>query len=459
MKSIILPTLLLTLCTSLANAQAPDTLWTKVYGSQENDYAREVEQTADGGYIITGFTYAGSTTCDLWLVRTDSMGDTLWTKTYGFDSVYEAGRSIDLTTDDGFIIVGTTNPGGLQDDIWLVKTDSSGDTLWTKTFGIPGVNQDFGHSVQQTTDGGYIITGFGSIGPGGNIAPNIYLIKTDTNGNLEWFNTYDADTSWDMAFSVQQTIDQGYIIAGLISPFPYDSTDIYLIKTDSLGDTLWTRAYGGIEDEFGEAVIQTSDGGYIVAGATDSYGGGARDVYVIKTDSLGDSLWTRTYGGAENDGGFTVDETGDGDCIIGGFTQSYGSGSSDVYIIKLNSDGDSLWTSVIGGSGSESARDIQQTSDQGYIITGNTRSYGAGGADLYLIRISPDVGVGEGSKTSIAGKQFSATVFSGPLLLPEGKNCRVFDITGRSVVPEKMKPGVYFIEINGVIAKKVVKVR
>ncbi|MGB3478352.1 MAG: T9SS type A sorting domain-containing protein [bacterium] len=375
---------------TMSSAQSPDTSWTKVYGSLENDYAREVEQTVDGGYIITGFTFAGATTCDLWLVKTDSMGDTLWTKTYGLASVYEAGRSIDLTTDNGYIIVGTTNPGGLQEDILLVRTDSMGDTLWTKTFGQPGAYQDFAYSVQQTTDGGYIMTGFGGLGPGGNIAPNIYLIKTDTNGNLEWFNTYDADTSWDMAFSVQQTADQGYIIAGIISPFPYDSSDIYLIKTDSLGDTLWTKTYGGLEDEYGEAVIQTSDGGYIVAGGTDSYGGGARDVYVIKTDSLGDSLWTRTFGGIENDVGFSVDETDDGEYIIAGSTRSYGSGLSDMYIIKVNSNGDSLWTSVIGGSGSDGARDIHQTSDQGYIIVGDTGSFGSGSLDMYLVKILPD---------------------------------------------------------------------
>ncbi|GAG88340.1 unnamed protein product, partial [marine sediment metagenome] len=155
--------------------------------------------------------------------------------------------------------------------------------------------------MQQTTDGGYIMTGYGGIGPGGNIAPNIYLIKTDTNGNQEWFNTYDNNISWDMAFSVQQTTDQGYIVAGLISFSPFNSTDIYLIKTDSLGDTLWTRMYGGAGNEYSEEVRLTPDGGYIIVGGTDSYGMGACDVYLIKTDSLGDTLGTKTFSGYADD--------------------------------------------------------------------------------------------------------------------------------------------------------------
>jgi len=154
----------------------------------------------------------------------------------------------------------------------------------------------------------------------------------------------------DLGWAVEQTNDGGYIVAGSAESFGAGAADFYLIKTDANGDTLWTRTYGGGGDDFGRAVEQTTDGGYIVAGYTTSFGAGVEDVYLIKTDTNGDTLWTKTYGGAGDDRGWAVEQTTDGGYIVAGGTLSFGAGGNDVYLIKTDANGDTLWTRTYGGS-------------------------------------------------------------------------------------------------------------
>jgi len=438
--------------------QAPDILWTKMFGGADRDYGRSVKQTTDGGYIVAGFTYSfGGGLFDVYLVKTNTVGDTLWTKTYGGANT-EAGRAVQQTTDGGYIIAGTFNPGGLNEDVYLIKTDSIGDTLWTKKYGWPG--QDFAYAVQQTTDGGYITIGFTPQGPGGHIAPNILLIKMDSLGNLSWYQTYGGYFSWDMGFSLQQTGDGGYIIVGMTDYFNYDSSDVYLIKTDANGDTIWSKTFGGASYDYGESVRQTSDGGYIIVGETASFGTGDYDVYLIKTDSLGDTLWTRTYGGDQDESGLSVIESSDGGFVITGMTWSYAVGLADVYVIRTDTNGDTIWTKTIGGLEWDCGWSIQATSDGGYVIAGETKSFGAGDMDFYVIRIAPDtLNINEKKTWKVEHYDFGPTIFSGSLILPKAKKCKVFDIAGRVVMPDKIKAGIYFIEIDGQMTQKVVKIR
>jgi hypothetical protein len=184
---------------------------------------------------------------------------------------------------------------------------------------------------------------------------------------------------------VVQTSDGGYIIAGVTSSFG-NGGDIYLIRTDGNGDTLWTETYGGTEYEQANSVVQMSDGGYIITGTTNSFGAGDYDVYVIRTDASGKTIWTKTYGGKAEDRGNSISLTADGGMIITGYTFSYGAGSCDVYLIKTDSDGNIIWTKTFGGADTDQGYSVVQTTDGGYIITGYSNSFKEGINEVYLIK-------------------------------------------------------------------------
>ena len=371
----------------------------------ENDSSSEgyfVKQTQDGGYIITGNTSSrGAGSADVYLIRINSNGDTLWTKTYGGTN-YDDGEDVEQTSDGGYIIIGGTESFGFATSkVYLIKTNSTGDTLWTRTYG--GSGSDWGYSGQQTSDGGYIISGYTySYGAGGSDA---YLIKTNSSGDTLWTKTYGA-SGGDWGDKVKQTTDGGYIIAGYTTDFGAGNENVYLIKTNSSGDTLWTKTFGGTTgDDAGYDIQLTSDGGYIIAGTSASFGAGGNDMYLIKTNSLGDTLWTKTYGGTGDDYANSVQQTSDGGYIFTGSTGSFGAGSSDVYLIKTNSLGDTLWTRTYGGTGYDWADHVQQTADKGYIISGSSCSFGDTLGVLYLIKTDSigNSGCHQGSTSTITG--------------------------------------------------------
>src|ERR1035437_4546205 len=377
-------------------------MFQKTYESDSSSEGYSVKQTPDGGYIICGYTSSrGAGNADVYLIRTNSNGDTLWTKTYGGTN-YEDGGDVEQTNDGGYIIIGGTESFGfVGSKVYLIKTNSTGDTLWTRTYG--GSGNDWGYSGQQTTDGGYIISGYTySFGAGGSDA---YLIKTNSSGDTTWTKTYGG-TGGDWGDRVKQTADGGYIIAGYTTGFGVGSEDVYLIKTNSTGDTLWTKTYGGTTgDDAGYDIQLTSDGGYIIAGVTTSFGAGGNDIYLIKINSLGDTLWTKTYGGTVDDYANSVQQTSDGGYIVAGSTYSFGTGSYDIYLIKTNSLGDTLWTKTYGGTGYDWADHVQQTADKGYIISGVTGSFGDTLGVLYLIKTDSmgNSGCQQGNTTTIVG--------------------------------------------------------
>jgi len=373
---------------SVVQAQV-DTLWTKTFGGSNTDGAFSVQQTADGGYIIVGYTESiGAGGSDIWLIKTDASGNTLWTKTFG-GSDYDVGYSVNQTSDEGYIIVGNTNSFGASwSDVWLIKTDASGDTLWTKTYG--GSGNDEPQSVQQTSDGGYIITGYtDSFGVGGDV----WLIKTNASGDTLWTKTFGGEYG-EYGNSVQQTTDGGYIITGYTNSFGAGAEDFWLIKTNASGDTLWTNTFGGSEVEMGYSVQQTTDGGYILVGFTNSFGADDWDAWLVKTDSSGDTLWTRKIGGTNYDESRSVQQTIDGGYIITGFTESFGN-NGDVWLIKISEFGELIWTKTFGGEYGDAGHSVQQTSDGGYIVAGGTYSFGAGLQDVWLIKTTPQLSTSE----------------------------------------------------------------
>ena len=386
MKNIFIKSILLYTAINIGyvNYALQQTMWTKTYGRSYDDDAFSVQQTSDTGYIIAGWTQldtSGGYDTDAWLIKTDAFGDTLWTRTYGGSEIDQA-CCVQQTMDEGYIIAGETRSFGLGSiDVWLIKTDLFGDTLWTRTFG--GGSGDGARFVRQTLDGGYIIAAWTNSFSAGYL--DIWLIKTDSKGDTLWTKTFGG-TGIDDASSVQQTLDEGYIIAGGTESFSSSSFDVWLIKTNSFGDTLWTKTYGGVAGEGAAAVQQTSDDGYILAGVTTSFGSGLADVWLIKTNSFGDTVWTKSYGGSNDDGAWSVQQTLDGGYIIAGATSSFSAGYDDVWLIKTNSFGDTLWTRTYGGIGGDRASCVEQTLDDGYILVGVTSSFGSGLSDIWLIK-------------------------------------------------------------------------
>jgi len=224
------------------------------------------------------------------------------------------------------------NEAGESDYSSIVSctTGDNPEAAWNKTFG--GAEDDNGYSVQQTSDGGYIITGHtDSYGAGGY---DVWLIKTDSSGSVAWNKTFGG-SSGDGGYSVQQTSDGGYIIVGITYSYGAGGGDVWLIKTNSSGNVAWNKTFGGSSGDDGYSVQQTSDGGYIIVGITYSYGAGSADVWLIKTDSSGNEIWDKTFGGSDDDSGISVQQTSDGGYIIAGETFSYGAGSNDVWLIKV----------------------------------------------------------------------------------------------------------------------------
>jgi hypothetical protein len=357
--------------------QGPDTLWTKTYGGTgyELAWGAVLQQTLDHGYIIAGYTSSfGAGGADFYLIKTDSNGDTSWTRTYG--GAYDEGaNSVQQTFDGGYIIAG---PIFSYDSahVWLIKTDSNGDTLWTRKY--PGaVEYDWYYIARQTSDSGYIIAGQTGV----SMNYDVYLIKTDKIGDTLWTRKYGRG-QWDGAYSVHQTEDEGYIIGG------YSDPGVYLIKTDKNGDSLWTKVHYETWWDKCFSLYPSSDGGYIITGESgfDWY---HSDVLLMKTESDGELIWRKTYGGIYEECSFSVQETFDGGSIVAGRTVSFGAGDWDAYLIKADRNGNTEWTQTFGGNDLDAGYCLQQTSDGGYIICGETQSFGAGYSDIYLIKTKP----------------------------------------------------------------------
>jgi len=356
-------------------------IFRRTYGGTGNDYGYSVRQTADGGYIIVGHTLSfGADSADIYLVKTAADGATSWTKTFG-GTGNDYGLAVRQTSNGGYIIAGITFSFGRPDgEVYLIRTNAAGELQWSRTFG--GSNSDHGCDVEQTVDGGFIVAGKYGRATGYD---DVFLVKTDSLGDTRWTRTYGGDSS-ECGWAVQQTEDGGYVVAGNTNSLGNGESDAYLLRVDADGDTLWTRTFGGAGFEGAYSVQPIAGGGYILAGETESFGAGSRDVYLIKTDTNGNALWSKTFGGTDRDDGSSVQPTADGGYIIVGSTESYGAGDVDVYLIKTNASGDTLWTRTCGGRDWEIGKSVRQAADGGYIIAGHTESFGAGLIDVYLIK-------------------------------------------------------------------------
>ncbi len=393
MKALNLVSILLaiTLQYALAMAQPgpPDSLWSRTYGGAGDDVCFAAEKTMGGGYILAGITSSfAAERCDLWLVKMDANGNPLWTRTIG-GTYNEAAFSVQQTSDTGYVAAGYTTSYGDGYDFYLVKTNDSGDTLWTRNYSA--FDLGVAYSVRQTTDGGYIMGGFGCSIFGQFTA--LWVVKTDAQGERLWTSSpgWPGYGSSGRVESVQLTSDGEYILAAWLIPAWGRDSAFRLVKMSSGGSERWTRIFGGSHMDRAKAVEETTDRGFIVVGYTYASGAGGADFFLVKTDMAGHLLWSRTYGGANDDLAYSVHQTMDGGYIMAGETNSFGAGNRDFYLVRTDGSGNPLWTRTLGGSRDEEARSVLQTSDGGYVVAGYTSSFGIGGKDLWLVKTGPEL--------------------------------------------------------------------
>jgi uncharacterized delta-60 repeat protein len=365
-------------CTATFN-----TTWAKTYGGEKGDAAYSIQQTSDGGYIVAGYTNSfGAGKNDFWVLKLNARGDVVWQKAYGgADDDYA--YSIQQTSDGGYIVAGSTwSFGAGENDLWVLKLDPTGKVVWQKTWG--GRFRDSAISVQQTFDGGYIMAGNTS-----SFAADWYdlqVLKLDATGDVVWQKTYGG-AHWDEADSIQETADGGYIVAGFTYSFGAGESDVWVLKLDARGNVVWQKTYGGRREDSASSIRQTSDGGYIVGGSTRTFDPAFGDVGLLKLDARGNVVWQRTYGGRGLDEATSIQQTSDGGYIVAGSTWSFGAGNYDVWVLKLDARGNVVWQRTYGGRGLDEATSIRQTSDGGYIVAGSTWSFGAGNYDVWVLKL------------------------------------------------------------------------
>lgn len=375
----------LALLSLYVNAQS-ELRFERVQGTAQHERGYSIVQSPDSGYVLFGSTNVLGTS-DLLLVKLDANGSIQWSRVFGGISG-DYGHQIRPTSDGGYIGAGWGRSFGVGSDaVYLVKLSETGSVQWLKSFG--GSLQDRGYSVCQQNDGGYVVAGrttsFES-----SIFDNMYIIRTDSNGDTLWTRVYGEfgiqRSSW-----IENTSDGGLITTGNITlGFGFGFGNMMLIKLNSAGDALWTKSFGGVAGQsWGNCVKQISTGGYIAVGYTEAFGAGGRDVYVVRCDSVGSVLWSRTYGGNGDDEGQSIIE-GDNGFVIGGTTKSFGPNSGQEengYMIGIDWNGDTLWTLAIGGPEEDIIYSVEQGVSEGFVFAGLTQSLSVGTQDLYINKI------------------------------------------------------------------------
>jgi len=366
---------------SILNAQ-----WVQTYGESEDDHANAIQQTRDGGFIVAGFTNSfGAGSSDVWILKLATDGSIEWQKTYGENSLDEA-WSVQQTLDGGYIVAARSQSfSGSSSNFWILKLAGDGSLEWQKSYG--GTDADDPYSIQQTTDGGYIVAGHTTFDNAR--FTDFWVLKLSSDGNIEWQKTY-GESLRERAYCIQQTLDGGYIVAGTTESFGAGSLDIWILKIAFDGNIEWQKTYGESYGESLSSILQTVDGGYIVAGSASFFGTGQYDFWIFKLSSDGDIEWNKIYGGSLVDRPNSIQQTFDGGYIVAGTTVSFGSGSSDIWVLKLNALGELEWQKTYGGKQAEYTSQIQEILGGGYVIAGSTSSYGIGARDILILKLFPN---------------------------------------------------------------------
>ncbi|MFH0866047.1 MAG: T9SS type A sorting domain-containing protein [Bacteroidota bacterium] len=516
--------IILILITKIVSGQAPAIEWQNTIGGNDNDYLHSLQQCKDGGYILGGYSKSNispdkTENCignnDYWVVKLDSPGNIIWQNTIG-GSGPDYLNSIQQTFDGGYILGGHSSSGisgdktenligGAYNDYWIVKVDSSGNIQWQNTIG--GNNYDYLYAIWQTVDSGFVLGGYSSSDISGDKTENCigdkdyWVVKVDKTGSIEWQNTIGG-TGEDEFHSMQYTSDRGCILAGWsdsnISGDKNENSqgglDYWVVKLDQFGNIQWQNTIGGNGDDYLHSIKQTSDGGYILGGYSNSDLSGDKtencigffDYWVIKLNASGDIQWQNTIGGNSPDQLFSIKPTTDNGYILGGHSQSGISGdktensmgSGDFWIMKLDSSGNIAWQNTIGGNSNyDLCYSIQETSDGGYIMGGDSNSdisgdkteNSMGSIDYWVIKLFPDSSIIVSNSESIINDEIviSPNPFSDHITIQlknsyDEINISILNSLGQTVVPSRfyseknneiidmdmLPQGIYFLYIT-----------
>ncbi|MCF8378360.1 MAG: T9SS type A sorting domain-containing protein [Bacteroidales bacterium] len=368
---------------SPAICQIPDSLWYKSYGNTMDEVGFDCIEAAEGEYLVIGKTEISNTNWDAYIAKLDNNGNLIWEKSYG-GAQDEQIVSICPGLYFGYVMTGytSTDANGLS-DIWILYIDDNGDSIASMKYG--SWSSDQGYCIRPNVDQGFIVSSRSSVYQMGD---QVHLMKLDISLDTIWTKLYGG-THQDYGHWVEETSDYGYIIAGntYSSPYP-ESGDAWVIKTDNNGDTLWTKKFGGEDEDVFYCLTETDDG-YIFAGQTWSFGAGLIDVFIVRTDDYGNVIWSETFGGAGVDYAFRLFETEDGNYLASGYSDSY-SGSRDVYLVKFDGDGNFIWEEFYGDiSDEELMYGGVPTSDGGYLFTGKLDYYLYNQDDLFALKLGP----------------------------------------------------------------------
>lgn len=451
----------LTLASPMA-VYCQELMWETGYGGLLNDVGYGMYPVADNGVVLAGSTFSfGAGDYDTYVLRLDSLGDTLWSVTWGGSSSDHA-YDIASSADDGFVVVGSTQSfGNGNRDVCLFKVSGTGHVMWTRSFG--GTSDDTGNSVRCLPDSGFIIAGTTSSSGAGY--DDILLIRTDKNGLVRWQRTYGG-TGGETGMAVRTVAgtNPGYIVVGSTGSFGDGYSSIYAIRTDTLGDTIWTATYGGSRADIGQTVEIAADGGFLFAGATASYGSGFYDCYVARTDADGVLQWQNWYGGAKDDRCYAVAATPDHGWILAGTTESSGAGKIDILLTRISDDGEPVWSRTIGGTESDYARAVVPTADGNTLAAGYSYSYSYGGSDVYVVKIRGDAmtAVFEQSSSGLPAaaaleqnypNPFNAsTTITFDLTIQSAVELAIYNVLGRTVkrfTQNLLPAGRYRVEWDG----------
>ncbi|RJP77403.1 MAG: T9SS C-terminal target domain-containing protein [Candidatus Zixiibacteriota bacterium] len=417
-----------------------DVLWTRTFGGPMDDDACALLPTPGGGFQLGGFTNSFGQFGDMWLVLTDAQGDSLWSHTYG-GAEGERINALVACSDGGCLLVGETESYGAGDrDIWLVRTNGQGQALWTRTYG--GVDFDQVAAGLATGDNGFLVAGTRGIVVNQEYDENLWLLKLNADGDTLWSRTYGGSYA-DWSSALIETPDAGYLLIGGTYSFGAGWNDAWILKLNSQGDSLWSRTYGGWNGDQIYGAVPTADGGFLLAGETDSFGAGDRDVWLVKINAQGDTIWTRTFGESMYDAARAVIATGNEHYLVGGFTQTAAAGSMQMWLIKIDAQGDSLWSRTVGGIGIDMAFALQQAPNGDYLLAGLTTSWGAGEGDMMLaciqglpLAVDPgrEPGTLQAYRLSVSPNPFNpTTALSFELRAASYVSLKVYDTAGREV--------------------------